>query len=72
MSKIPTARPERALGEPCLYAPPCLTVVTFAAERGFALSGGDAQRNILAEFFLGAPADGTSTGESRTDEGYLF
>lgn len=47
-------------------------MVTFAAERGFALSGGDAQRNILAEFFLGAPADGTSTGESRTDEGYLF
>ena len=50
------------------YAPPRLTVVTFAAERGFALS----DRTTHLEFLLNDPSDGPSTGEPRSDAGRLF
>ncbi len=59
---LPTA------GDARPYAPPRLTVVTFAAERGFALS----DRTIHLEFLLNDPSDGPSTGEPRSDAGYLF
>ena len=52
------------------YLPPGLTVVRFAAERGFAASG---LRTLLTEFSLvDDPADALSTGEERSDQGWLF
>lgn len=60
-----------AAGDARPYAPPRLTVVTFAAERGFATSGGNEDRTIL-DFLLNDPSESPSTGEPRSDEGYLF
>lgn len=57
-----------AAGDARPYAPPRLIVVTFAAERGFALS----DRTTHLEFLLNDPSEGLSTGEPRSDEGYLF
>lgn len=57
-----------AAGDARPYAPPRLTVVTFASERGFALS----DRTTHLEFLFNNPSEGLSTGEPRSDEGYLF
>ncbi len=52
------------------YLPPGLTVVAFAAERGFAASQFTA---VIPEFLLSEPtqANSASVGESR-DEAWLF
>ena len=52
------------------YLPPGLTVVSFATERGFVLSG---SRTILDEFIFSTRAsESPSTGENREDQGRLF
>ena len=51
------------------YLPPGLTVVSFATERGFALS----ERAVLDEFIFSTGAsESPSTGENREDQGWLF
>ena len=48
---------------------PRLTGVSFATERGFALS----ERTVLDEFIFSTGAsESPSTGENREDQGWLF
>lgn len=51
------------------YLPPGLTVLEFKTERGFASS----DRHTMDEYFIRpASADAPSTGEDRSDQGWLF
>lgn len=54
------------------YVPPGITVVLVAAERGYATS--THERTLMTEFTLrsSTSAESPSTGEDRTDQGWLF